>query len=86
MVVWDTNTHLMHFYERENAQNFVFEDNYRNSFKQWFKEDFKGEFQLNFNVTLSTISFCSINLPGILHTMNEFLMQKETFMREVLTS
>lgn len=29
MVVWDKNTNLMHYYEREKTSNFIFEDNYR---------------------------------------------------------
>lgn len=33
LVVWDRSTTLMHFYEKDNSDNFIFEDNYRYQFK-----------------------------------------------------
>lgn len=86
LVIWDKQTNLLQFYETNNSENFILEDNFRYQIKSWFKDDVKQEMIFNFNVKPAKVSFCSKGLPGVIHTMNEFLMQKETFLKEVLTS
>lgn len=77
---------MIEFYEAGETNNFCFMENLRYQFKNWFKEDSKEQYVFQFNITNAEVTFCSKSILGIIHTMNEFFMQREVFIKEILTS